>query len=205
MAVKQCAYCGTLDATDREHVVPRCLYPKSLRCSGVNLLTVPACNACNNSWSEAEAHFRNILMLAGEPSPAVHEIWQDKVIPSFAKADGQKRLRDIWREMVPTVVDGRARHVVYPARDPQVMAIVRKIIRGLCYHHYQMIALADTDIYADIMRFPIPAGLLQSLEDEHRQPEVFKYTHILADDGGIHSYWLLTFYERTKFIAAVSS
>src|SRR3990172_3746850 len=65
MKNKSCAYCGKITTkTDKEHVFPKCLYPK--RKSKVQRLTIPSCRDCNSNWSEDEAHFRNVLVLAGE-------------------------------------------------------------------------------------------------------------------------------------------
>jgi hypothetical protein len=94
--LKRCAYCGkAATRLEREHVVPRCLYPASKRTSKVQLLTVSACTSCNRSWSDDEAHFRNVLLIAGEPSVAVRELWDIKAWPSFGKSDGERRLRDL--------------------------------------------------------------------------------------------------------------
>ncbi len=63
----RCAYCGAAAAKrdlEREHVFPRCCYPASRGSSKVQRLTVPACRACNGSWSDDEAHFRSIMVIA---------------------------------------------------------------------------------------------------------------------------------------------
>ena len=101
-----CAYCGKEGATDREHVIPKCLYPPSRSTSRVQRLTVPACRHCNNSWSSDEAHFRNVLMIAGEPNEAVREIWEGRVRRSFAQIDGRTRLTELVQQMVPVKVNG---------------------------------------------------------------------------------------------------
>jgi hypothetical protein len=74
-----CAYCGYRVATDREHVFPKSLYPESKASSRVQRLTIPSCNECNNGWSDDEAHFRNVLALAGEPNDSRRELWETKI------------------------------------------------------------------------------------------------------------------------------
>jgi hypothetical protein len=93
MSVKQpCAYCGNpSDKRDKEHVFPRNLYPISKASSKIQRLTIPACNKCNNSWSDDEVHFRNMLVIAGDPlSPAREELWKTTVDRSFELVDGFK-------------------------------------------------------------------------------------------------------------------
>jgi len=72
MKFKSCAYCGD-PANQKEHVIPKWLYPKSKSKSKLQRLTVPACNKCNKSLANDEAHFCNMLLLAGKKSSVVSE------------------------------------------------------------------------------------------------------------------------------------
>lgn len=93
--IPPCAYCGTVDAPEREHVIPSCLYPPSRgTTSNVPRLAVPACGECNRGWSDDEAHFRNVLLLAGEPNDAVSELWAGKIRRSLARPDARRRAKD---------------------------------------------------------------------------------------------------------------
>lgn len=199
-----CAYCGNANATDREHVIPKCLYPPSRSTSRVQRLTVPACSHCNNSWSSDEAHFRNVLMLAGEPNEAVREIWEGSVRRSFAQIDGKTRLAELVQQMVPVKVDGTDRHMVYPARDPRVMRVVRKVVRGLCHHHQVMSPVADQRVRADVMKFVIPQEFLDQMTVEHREKDIATYRYSVLNELDINSVWLISFYERTEFVGLVS-
>jgi hypothetical protein len=78
-----------LNADTVDHVIPRCLYPESTG-SLAQRLTVPACEACNKSWSDDEAHFRTIMTLAGEANAVATELWAGKVARSFRAADGKR-------------------------------------------------------------------------------------------------------------------
>ena len=139
MTKKICGYCGielTRANTDKEHVFPKCLYPKSKRNSKIQRLTIPSCNSCNNGWSDDEAHFRNILMVAGDaPNSPRQEIWNGPILRSFDEIDGSKRLNELYQLLKPTCVDDQERYRVFPAEDDRILRIVRKIVRGLCYHH----------------------------------------------------------------------
>ena len=83
----RCAYCGEVASTD-DHVVPRALYPPSKVTSRFQRITVDACQACNNGWSNDETHFRNVLLVAGDPNSAVRELWDGKTRRSFTYATG---------------------------------------------------------------------------------------------------------------------
>lgn len=134
MVQKQCAYCGCIvKRPDRVHVFPKCLYPLSKARSTVQRLTVPLFNTCNNAWADDEAHFRNMLLIAGEPNAVVTELWQTTVTRSFNQIDGAKRARDLVAQLCPMMTPSGQRYTVYPGQDARVIRVM--IVRGLSYHH----------------------------------------------------------------------
>lgn len=85
---RRCAYCGSTNASTDDHVVPTALYPHSKAGSRVQRITVPACLPCNKSWADDEVHFRNMLLISGDPNPVVRELWEGKTSRSFTQVDG---------------------------------------------------------------------------------------------------------------------
>jgi hypothetical protein len=66
---KRCAYCGVRNGKlTKDHVVPKCLYSGKPG-STVQRITVPCCLPCQKSWTDDEAHFRNVLPLARRSDP----------------------------------------------------------------------------------------------------------------------------------------
>lgn len=197
-----CAYCGR-QASTRDHVVPRALYPDSKANSRVQRITVPACPACNKSWADDEAHFRNILLMAGEPNEPVNELWNEKALRSFTKKDGHKRKADVIAQLIRTQTREGPRHMLYPGRDERVMRIVRKIIRGMCYHHRLIWPVTDRQVWADVMCFQVPADFLTAMTSAHAERDIIEYRYEVMAEDDLHSWWLLTFYKRTTFIGRV--
>ncbi len=199
-----CAYCGKSGKPlSRDHVVPKCLYPASRHGSRIPRITVPACKECNGGWSDDEAHFRNIIMIAGDPNPAVRELWDGKAVPSFEHPDGRRRLADLFMQMVPVQVDGGPRYMVFPANDERVMRIVRKVVRGLCHFHGFLPPVGDHRVRCDVLRFEVPEEMLSAMHYSHSEEDIFRYRYALLDDAALHSCWLLTFFQRTHFIAGI--
>jgi len=197
---KPCAYCGD-PATTADHVVSKGMYHAS---SAFHRITVPACLSCNNGMSDDEVHFRTIMLLAGNTTPVVRELWDGKTRRSFDKDDGRRRVHDVFVQMVPTNTDEGERHMVFPARDPRVMRVVRKIIRGLCAHHRLRAPVSDAEVVADVQRFQIPELFYSEMTAAHADPDVLQYRYlVLQDDPDIHSGWSLTFYSRTSFFCTV--
>jgi hypothetical protein len=203
---KACAYCGTGHAKlEREHVVPSCLYPTSKERSRVQRITVPSCSRCNRGWSDDEAHFRNVLLVAGEPNAAVHELWQTTARRGFRKTDGQRRLLDLIQGMVPVTVDTRQRWMIYPGRDDRVLRVVRKIVRGLSHFHAVESAVSEDRVWTDVLKYQIPDELVRATPFHHRESDVIEYWYEAYEEGGLSSVWCLKFFERRVFVAAVSA
>jgi hypothetical protein len=199
-----CSYCGIRPAVDHEHVIPKCLYPASKATSKVKRLTVPACKTCNNSWSDDEAHFRNVMLLAGEPNYAVNELWATTAARSFQHVDGRRRVIDLVEMMKPIQTPEGEQHMIFPAKDERVMRVIRKVIRGLCHSHKVLTAVSETRLWVDVLRYVVPQAFLDEMSIHHRDQDIFEYRYQVLNEEGIHSAWLLTFFERRKFIGIVS-
>lgn len=200
----RCAYCGCQRKTlEQEHVIPRCLYPTSRR-TPVQRITVASCGSCNRGWADDEAHFRNVLLVAGEPNAAVQELWETKARRSFRDVDGRRRLKDLVDRMVPVQVAGQDRWMIYPARDERVLRILKKIIRGLSHFHGVESAISEDRVWADVLKYYIPEELSATVTFHHREPDVCDYWYEAYEDGEHSSLWLLRFFERRIFIGSVS-
>src|SRR5947209_1218849 len=82
---KTCAYCGeSKHPREHGHVIPRSLYPSTVD-SRVQRPTVPECAECKKAWQDAEAHFRAIVVMAGDPNAEVMELWNGPILRSFEK------------------------------------------------------------------------------------------------------------------------
>ncbi len=205
MLTIKCAYCGIpVSKRDREHVVPKCLYPASKSGSKIQRLTIPACKLCNNSFSDDEAHFRNVLLLAGEPNDAVYELWSSTARRSFNQVDGMRRVMDLFEQMKPIKTPDGDRYKIYPAKDERVVRIVRKIIRGLCHFHKALTPVADRRVWADVLKYVVPQEFLDEMPIHHRDQHIFEYRYRVLHFEGIHSAWLLTFYKTRTFIGLIS-
>ena len=202
MKFKSCAYCGE-PANQKEHAIPKCLYPKSKSKSKLQRLTVPACNKCNNSWADDEAHSRNMLLLAGKKSSVVGELWET-TRRSFDKVDGRKRLNDLFIQLKPVETPDGKQYMVYPGKDERVIRVVRKIVRGLCYHHNFISPVLECQVWADVMKFNVPQQFLDEMKQSHIERDIIEYKYQVLNESGIHSGWLLTFFNRCTFIALVS-
>jgi hypothetical protein len=171
----------------------------------VQRLTVPACNPCNNGWADDEAHFRNVMLLAGEPNDAVYELWNTTAARGFRQADGIRRLDDLIEQMKPLQTPEGRRHMIFPGQDQRVMRVVRKIVRGLCHYHDVLSPVSDTRVWADVMRYAVPPAFLAEMPVHCREQDIVEYRYKVLNEGRIQSIWLLTFFERRTFVGLVAT
>lgn len=75
----RCALCGEFGLMTREHVIPSGLYPPSKSASRVQRIIILACASCNNGTSDDDAHFRNVVTIAGDANPPMQELWDGKI------------------------------------------------------------------------------------------------------------------------------
>jgi len=144
------------------------------------------------------------MLLAGEPNPAVQERWEDAQ-RSFDECDGKKRVTEIAQMLVPVTVNGEERKMIFPARSPAVLRVVRKIVRGLAHHHEIGTAIPEDRVWVDVLRYPIPRDLLESTTFHHRDPEIFEYWFDETSEDGISSIWFLKFFEKRMFVASINA
>jgi len=200
---RACAYCGTWARAEREHAIPRCLYPRSKAKSRVQRILVPSCRRCNAGWADDEAHFRNVLAVAGETNRAVEELWASTIHRSFRERDGLRRLTDLFAQITQAEIGGQLRHMIYPGRDPRVLRVIRKIVRGLSHHHRVGTAIPDERVWADVLTMAIPDRLMSAFALRHVERDIVKYYFEASSVPLVHSTWFLRFFERRSFVALV--
>ncbi|MER8506354.1 MULTISPECIES: hypothetical protein [unclassified Mesorhizobium] len=199
-----CGLCGEFKITTREHVVPKCLYPPSKATSKFQRIIIAACSECNNGTADDDAHFRNVILVAGDATDAVNEIWHGAARRAFAEVDGKRRLKDLFALMKPAPDAGPDRYRIYPADDERILRIVRKVVRGLSKHHGLPSPIKDHQVFADVMRFAIPGEILGAMHFESAEPDIFDYRYLLLSEPSYtQSIWVLRFFQRTSFVAMV--
>jgi len=203
----KCTNCGAVGIPlTRGHVVPRGFYPDSRRTPDLQLITVPECHMCNQAWSDDETYFRGVLLLSGESNAPVKELWETKIKPSLYEKDGLRRTVDLMRQFVPVTVDGQERQMIYPGQDQRVIRIIKKIVRGLSYHHRVEDGIDDARIRVDVLRYAVPDDLWSTGTFHRRGSDIFRYwykTFDHDDEKELSSLWILTFFDRTQFIGIV--
>ena len=199
---KKCAYCGGL-ANTNDHVIPKNLYPISIRKQNVQLLTVPSCYKCNAGFSDDEEHFRNIITVGGYNSPIVNELFYDKVHPSFSKGKSLRHLNQLWTNMNEINTLNGKRHIIYPTRDKKFVRILKKIFSGLSFYHFRNY-IPKENINVDVLKDEIPKFIIEA-NWYNIVPEVFEYIFgsYITDEGYV-SLWMVKFFENRYYLGKIN-
>jgi hypothetical protein len=154
---KKCVYCGQRADKTKDHVPPKSLFLEPLP---KQLITVPACSACNGGFSDLDNAFKEWLGFSlGVSNDARNRYWNKKLLPTVRK--NQKRRRQIVDELrlVKVAIPNRSvpveMHALNIDADIQERMISR-LVRGLWFREFDEIFPLDA---------PIEQMLLDRLED----------------------------------------
>jgi hypothetical protein len=194
-----CAYCGMHSRTEREHVVPMCLFPESTRASA-NFVLVPACRACNREVSGDEEDLRNFCSMAGEDIPEARELFYGSVMRSLKRQPyGRGALARIWGKMNKD--DELNRYRI--SADEGTFRALRKIVRGLTYYDCKEV-VRDDRVEVKVCPYAIPPGLDETDAGMHViHSNVLRYWTVPNLPEDRHSFWFLSILRTRNSIAVV--
>lgn len=196
-----CGLCGEIAKTTREHVLPKNLCPPTRRREWRPII-IPTCERCNNGSSDDDAHFRNVVVIAGTANDDAKELWEGPVRRALHQVDGRRRVKDVYELMSPAPDVGPEQYRIFPARDERVLKIIRKITRGLCFHHGLPMPVPEEMVFCDVLRVTPDPRMLADMTKVTALYGVFGYSYGVLEEGQ-RSVWLLEFFDRTKFVALV--
>ncbi len=140
----RCVYCNSLAET-RDHVPPKCFleepYPD-------NLLTVPCCRKCNNSYSLDEQYVMAVMAQVGP-----ERTFGSKLDPGGAIDRALNRRPALDQRLVDQLGVAEDGRVYLEPENSRIDRVMKKITAGLYYHRYSRY-VALRDLY--------PSALLQA-------------------------------------------
>jgi hypothetical protein len=209
----RCAYCGEQRGITRDHVVPRALFGRP---SPPNLITVPACDACNNTKSRNDAYLRDLVTcdIYGNQHPVAHQIFQQSVL-SAARQNYSvlARAARAAARLEPLYTRGGlylGTHVSVPLEEERTTSIFMTLVRGLYYDHRKQVLPQHYDF--EIRRYD-PWDFDQFWRQIQHMSwngprcigDVFGCAYLHAAEDPFTTYWLLWFYDRVFFSVAATN
>ncbi len=99
--------------------------------------------------------------------------------------------------------------MIFPAEDPRVMRVVRKVIRGLCAYYRLMPSVSDGQVCAGLASM-LPQPLREAYEDGgnwmeiyREEPDVIEYGYATECPEPVHSIWSAVFLGKVAFWGVV--
>ena len=199
---KSCIYCGSGEDMTVDHIPPKALFPEP---RPSNMLTVPCCKKCNESFSKDDEYFRTILVSHASVSsdPNVQAV-NEKLLRSMSRPEAAAMARAIRKSL--HVVDVTSRGGIYLGRSPamavtadRINRVTDRIARGLFYitHNYPVPMRYEVTCVFKDAAFSMPEEFITPWRGFWKQPvtigeNVFSYSYALCVDdpnGMLFIYW----------------
>jgi hypothetical protein len=194
-----CAICGVAAATTRDHVPPKGIFAEP---RPSDLVTVPACEACNADGSKYDETFRVHLSLqVGTETPATQRLRTNGATRTVAS--NRKLRRQVLESLEPTYLTTRGGIIIgkgYRGKwDSEAHdRVVERTTRGLYFHHFGEILGAKANVVVRWFAKLTPEML--EAASEYPQASIggdaLIYRYGRAVDGPLYSIWLFQFYGR---------
>ena len=213
MTNKLCCLCGIRPATTKDHIPPKCIFPSP---RPVDIITVPACEECNEGTSAIDEEFRVFVsMFAGKRTAEAERLWENQTLSTVKK---NRRLLDKATSACQPgyitskhgIILGTVDLVVW---DDSMSQIIDKMIRGLYFYHFGQILADRVDITVkqvniltmnDIERNNL-RECLKPLPCNYVADGQFLYRYARANDNPLRSVWFFIFHSSLMVMGHTSS
>ncbi len=201
MNKKICFNCGN-PATTRDHIPPKNLFAKP---RPSNLITVPACEACNGDTKLDDEYFRLMVASAHGVNKAASRVVFQRIIPRSKDRPAllknfmdECRSIDMFSSGGIYVGEGNAYE---PDRD-RITPIINKVVKGLFYVETgERLDRAIVHDYVANPEFPEDfKNILCSLPLTDIGEGAFSYRYFMSEDDPRDSFWFLMFYDAVLFM-----
>jgi hypothetical protein len=192
-----------------DHIPPKALFPEP---RPSNMMTVPCCRACNDSFSQDDEYFRLILV-------SCYSVFEDPAV----QAVNEKLLRSIRRAKAPGLasfvnqslleVDVLSKGGIYLGYAPAIKVDAKRfqrtldrITQGLFFitHTHPMPQGSDLKCIFKNAQFGFPTEFIKPFQGLWKPPitignNVFNYSHLLCSDDPNGMLFIFWFYGRLYF------
>lgn len=192
-AQQLCCLCGAAPASTRDHVPPRGFFKGST--AGLQLITVPACQACNNGASADDEEMRIYLaMEAGKPTAEAAAMWDQGALKSLKRKQALQGQIGRTAAEVKDPATGEERLAFMIPADV-VHRVMSRIARGLHFHHLGQPLPASVSAKVDKAEngTDLQAGDLALLNHGAVGGAAFRYAWGVDQDG-VSGLWVLQFH-----------
>ena len=200
--ILRCVYCGIASEVTRDHVPPKCFFPKP---RPSDLVTVPSCKHCNISGSKDEEFFLVSLMFgdAGLKDTGI-AMWNSQ-LPRMLKRHRGVRLAitKMMSEINLTSPSGLylGRRLAQKIDYPRLDRVVLKIIKGLYFLEFSASLSQSASVQCKWLNTPALSEetrtyLQHARLGKHGWPGIFEYKVACVPEQRDKTIWFLLFFDH---------
>lgn len=196
-----CVYCGSRANITSDHIPPKCLFRER---KGLQLITVPACDKCNNSYKKDDEYFRIYASADISRNEQGDKLWYEKVMGStFSRSPKlRKNIVSSISEDVRISKGAVLRRKKLNLDASRINNVLVRIVKGLYWHHYKK--CLPSNISFEVYQNPPIDDKSKSILLRTRLctigNEEFKYRYRRCDDDNFTSVWGLSFFMGAHFL-----
>jgi hypothetical protein len=177
-------------ATSREHIPPRCIFPKG-EAFRKDLMTVPSCDAHNGQKSTSDQYLRHVLIAALGNNPLALQVADEAAIPRLEK---QPHLMKTFLPDLREVTYEGIRTGAFRVDVERFNSVIGALVRGLYFKEIGKKLVSSLDFMWSALHYPSSlespfAAITRQSEERHpadykgANPEVFAYAFNLVEEG----------------------
>lgn len=196
-----CIYCGSKTNITSDHIPPKCLFRER---KGLHLITVPACNKCNQSYKKDDEYFRIYVSADISRNEQGKKLWHEKVIGStFIRSFKlRKTIASNISEDIKKFNGEVFKRKILNMDASRINNVLIRIVKGLYWHHYGKSLPSNTlfEVYQNPpINNEIKTVLLRTKFCTIGNEE-FKYRYRRCDEEIFTSIWGLSFFMGAHFL-----
>ena len=199
-----CIYCGQNSGATRDHVPPQCFFEEP--CPNINRITVPCCESCKLADEPNDAKARNLIVSTIQAEP--HRVVESQLADARNRGlEHHGQLPVILEHMVQAHIHSPGGIYLGSAPafnldSPIMDAFLHRMARGLM-HSVKKTGFMPSKIQWRT-NLPPDAYNIFASGVSRTVGDVFSFKAVFPEESQ-DSLWLLTFYERLRFVVHLQS
>ncbi|MGO9812952.1 MAG: hypothetical protein ACLP53_19570 [Isosphaeraceae bacterium] len=212
-----CIYCGEVDDLTSDHVPPRSFFPTP---PPPNLITVPSCRGCNESFGKIDDYVR--LMLTVDEKAAGNQD-RNEVLPAALRFSQRRQARRILSDFYESLTfDYRlnpkgiyVKAQLYTVKGERMDKFARRVIKALFYHEKGYRLPDDHQVnpihhsrwsllQGEALEFLVWIVDKLSITPPKTWGTTFGYRWLESPNGPSMTWWLLELYGTTRYVCSTT-
>ncbi len=199
---EKCFLCGSTEELTRDHIPPKCMFPRPLP---DNLITVPCCRRCNESFKLDDEAFMIFMSSHHAISDGGLWIWKNKAVDSFRRSS--KLAANVLKSIVNLPVQENqvlSTRPVITFDKNRVQRVLIRITKGLLFHFYPDTPIQGLHFEVDPLEptQEMVDALYRDMIHDERGGGIFRFWRALVPEDPRNGHWIFVFFDGECFLVS---